>query len=112
MAALGCYLVKNSLRYDNWRRILGTDEVPILLPFGYKALFGEENVSVYDLNLDAFSPEQRKRLIAWIAKEYGDPREKIEAGLAEFGFPIRAEDVIVGGIDHQFKHMGKNFAGL
>src|SRR5262249_13776611 len=84
-----------SPRYENWRGILGTDEVPIMLPFGYKALFGEESVSAYDLNLDALSPEQRERLIAWIAKEYGDSREKIEEGLNEFGFPIREADVIV-----------------
>ncbi len=94
-------LDRRSPRYDNWRAILQSDEVPLLLPYLATALLGDEKDNVYPLNLALLTPEQKGRLIDFCIQRFGkEPTEgqraEIETELEEVGFPIREADVIVG----------------
>lgn len=99
------HLKTYSERYPKWRWILGgddpeyRDEVPVkdLLP--HLAQLGDEIDSVYPLDLDVFTADQRARLIDFICEKFGEKRATVEAELKEF--PIREADVTVA-IDPRF----------
>lgn len=95
MSAWDCHLVKSSPRYEKWREILGTDEVPIISPLPVMALLGDEQVEVHQLDLPRLDAAQRSRLIDFIVERFGEKRDVVEAELDATGFPIRARDVIV-----------------
>lgn len=101
MAAWDCHLMKSSPRYEKWRNILGSDEVPIVAPVPVTALLGAETTVVYQLDLAKLSSDQRARLIDFIVESFKENRERVEAELDSTGFPIRQVDVVVA-FDHRF----------
>jgi len=106
MAAWDCHLMKSSPRYEEWRAILGTDEVPIISPTPASAILGTEMAEVYKLDIAKLALDQKSLLIDFCIRRFGsnvtaDQRAEIERELNEVGFPIRAEDVTVA-FDHRF----------
>ncbi len=90
-------LNSQSPRYSDWRHVLGHDSVPIKSPQVAKANLGDElDVEVYQLDIEALSPEQRDRLVNFVALKFGVAPVKVEEQLESIGFPIRAVDVTVG----------------
>lgn len=86
----------NGPNYDEWARILGNSNVPIISPrWSLAELGGEKNVQVYLLNLRALTLTQRARLVGTLAQKFGAAIYEIEAEINRVGFPIRAADVIV-----------------
>lgn len=87
---------KESPRYAIWMQVYGSDTVYIQSPIPYEAEIvdlGEQ--SIYMLDLELLTSEQRERQIAHIAERFElDPAE-VEAELDEHGVPILAEDVTV-----------------
>jgi len=89
-------LDSNSPRYADWKRILGTDKVPLLSPGSGQTKLGEETAEVYLLNWPGLDTEQQSRLLDFLAKKFDSPIEPIKADLDRDGhFPIRAADVSV-----------------
>lgn len=91
-----CYLMKASPRYEAWRAILGSDEVPIKNPIEQEAQLGDsERALVHPIDIKALSADQRDRLIDFIIEKFGADVVEINHRLDTEGFPIRAEDVSV-----------------
>jgi len=83
-------------RYETWKKVFGSDQVLLQSARTVKAELGDEkDVEVYMLNLAAMTLQQRARLLGLIARNFGVPIYEVERQIAEKGFPIRAEDVIV-----------------
>ena len=81
MAAWKCHLLQSSERYENWRKILGSDEAPIISPNPIKGIFGAEVVDIFRLNIAKLSADQRERLIDFIVEKFGAPRATAQAEL-------------------------------
>lgn len=82
--------------YDEWIKILGTSNVPLVSPrWSLADLSEEKNVQVYLVNLRALTLTQRARLVGTLAQKFGSPIYDIEAEINRVGFPIRADDVLV-----------------
>lgn len=98
-----CYLIKSSTRYDKWRRILQSDEIPIKSPKADLANFGgeETNVRVYELDIERLSEGQRMRLIEFIMERFRESKLTVVTELEYRGFPVRAEDVVIA-FDRRF----------
>ena len=88
-------LVKSSPRYQDWRSILQSDEVPILNPKSTEVRLGTETTQVYRVDLDRLEKAQLARLLTWIADRFGCKRSAAFAELESNGFPIREADVTV-----------------
>jgi len=101
MSAWKCHLMTSSPRYENWRKILGSDEAPILSPTPIKTLLGAELADVFRLNIAKLTADQRERLIDFIVEKFGAPRATAAAEIETAGFPIRAADVVVA-FDHRY----------
>jgi hypothetical protein len=89
-----------SPRYETWRAILGSQQIPLKSPAPAKADLGqpkvkEKNVQVYQLDAQALTEEQRDRLIAFCCEKFKVPDREVIETVARDGFPVRAEDVIV-----------------
>lgn len=95
------HLRPSSPRYDKWREILGTDEVPIVNPIPVMAILGIEETEVYHLDLARLNSDQNSRLIDFVVERFGAQRDRVLAELLAVGFPIRAADVTVA-IDLRF----------
>ncbi len=82
-----------SPRYADWRKILGDfDNVPLVDANRRQAEpIGEH----YLVDVDALTPDQKARLIAWVAEKFEATPAAVEAEIIQRGFPIRAGDVIV-----------------
>jgi len=93
-----CYLMQSSPRYQAWRAILGTDEVPIINPIPFAATLGdEEGIEVHKLDIDKLNLAQQSLLIDFCLRKFGsnitgDQRAQVERELNEVGFPIRADN--------------------
>lgn len=82
--------------YETWLKVLDSNQVPLKSPQSVKADLGDEkNVEVYLVNLAAMTLKQRARLLGFLSRKFGVPIYEVEKEIAEKGFPIRAEDVIV-----------------
>ena len=82
--------------YETWRKVLGSDKVPLKCSVPTKMELGEEkDVEVYLLNLAAMTLKQRARLLGFVSRTFDVPIYELEKEIAEKGFPIRAADVIV-----------------
>ena len=101
MSAWTCHLLRSSPRYENWRKILESDEAPIISPTPVKGALGAEMADVFRLNIAKLSADQRERLIDFIVEKFGVARATAQSELETNGFPIRAEDVCVA-FDHRF----------
>lgn len=90
------HLSKSSPRYQLWREILDSDDVPLQRPVAEPALLGEDAkqpTEIYRLDLSKFTTAQLDRLVAQMAKKFDLSESEASAELASNGFPIRAEDV-------------------
>src|SRR5262245_40841039 len=101
MSAWTCHLMKSSPRYENWRKILESDEAPIISPTPIKTLLGAEMADVFRLNIAKLSADQRARLIDFIVQKFNVARATAQSEIETAGFPIRAADVCVA-FDHRF----------
>jgi hypothetical protein len=82
--------------YETWKRVLGSESVPLQSAIPVKAELGEEkDVEVYLLNLQAMTLKQRAHLLGYVSRKFGLLVSDLEKEIAENGFPIRAADVIV-----------------
>jgi hypothetical protein len=88
-------LTRTSPRYEQWRKILGGDDVPLLTPFDHIATLGQDTEAVYDLDIGKLDTMQKARLADFIQGRFGAPRKEIETELEKVGFPIRASDCSV-----------------
>jgi len=90
-------LDSKSPRYEDWKRILGTDRVPLMRPFSTHADLGpEKDVEIYLLDWQQLDEEQSSRLLAFLAQKFNVLEQEIENDLDCDGhFPIRAADVFV-----------------
>lgn len=88
-------LRSSSPRYGVWRDILGTDEVPVKSPQIVRAELGKQPDDVYELDLAQLNAEQRRRLVDFIVRKFGESRAEVERELDFTGFPIREADVSV-----------------
>jgi hypothetical protein len=101
MAAWTCHLLTSSPRYESWRKILESDEAPIVSPTPIKALLGAEMADVFRLNIAKLTADQRSRLIDFIVQKFNVAEATAQSEIEVNGFPIRAEDVVVA-FDHRF----------
>jgi hypothetical protein len=87
-------LNSHSPRFNDWLSILGGNAVPLLSPIRRLANLGEEkDVYIYNLALDSLKPEQRDRLVQFVASKFGVAPVLVNEDLESLGFPIRAADV-------------------
>lgn len=92
------HLSQSSPRYQLWREVLESDDVPLQRPVSELAFLGDDTknaAEIYQLDLSKFTAQQLERLTQQIAKKFGVPESEVSAELAANGFPIRAEDVFV-----------------
>lgn len=88
---------KTSPRAADWRGVFGRlDNIPLQgpLPIVCK-LPGKGESACYMLDLQAITPEERERLIDYIAIRFGSSRKVVEDSLDDVGMPIVADDVLV-----------------
>jgi hypothetical protein len=89
-------LCSSSPRYQDWKRILGSDEAPIINPKPFATNLGPEMlVEVYSLDVARLSFDQHARLVDFIVERFGVKGREVVRGLESDGFPIRAADVSV-----------------
>src|SRR5260370_4554307 len=60
----------SSPRHDDWRRILGTDEVPLESAKTHHVTLGEEHAEAYKLDVPNLTADQRERLVAWLMNKF------------------------------------------
>lgn len=87
---------EQSPRYEEWMKVFGTKEVPIINIFfpNLANVLGEIR-EVYMLDLDKLTPDQLGRLKGHIASKFGVSMEEIERDLPAIGVPILAEDLTI-----------------
>ena len=87
---------EKSERAEMWLSILGARTIPIRSPIPTKAnLPGKPGASIYEMDIESLTGEQREKLIDHLAKRFGVPRAEVAHDLDEIGCPILAEDIIV-----------------
>lgn len=91
----------NPERAAKWRKVFGGDEVPITCPIPiFKADFprvGEK--AYYLLDLRAITADQKERLIASIALDFGRSLSEVRRDIDTVGVPIIADEVIASSRD-------------
>ena len=88
-------LLESSPRYQDWRKILLADEVPLENLKSAEAQLGPEKVQVYKLNLERMERVQVDRLVEFIVDRFGASKQDARNTLEYEGFCIRAEDVVL-----------------
>lgn len=89
-------LLQSSPRYQDWRKILGSDEVPITSHRPFATELGPEGLQeVYSLDLNRFDRVQVQRLMDVMVDRFGLKPHQAKQVLESEGFPIRAVDVLV-----------------
>lgn len=85
---------ERSERYEEWIKVFGTDQVPIIniLVPQIANVLGEVR-KVYMLDLGKLSEDQLIRLKEHLSRKFSIPMEEVERDLPEIGVPILAEDV-------------------
>lgn len=91
------HLSTSSPRYQDWLRVFGSSMVELEDPIGsYATLPGLGRTHVYRLKVSSLTPEQRGRLITWMAEKFSLPTDQVAADLdGPHGCPILADDVVV-----------------
>lgn len=84
-------------RGAEFKQIFGTDTVHVRSPFPSLAHLGgqAEPESVYMLDMELLTDEQRTKLIAHIAQKFNAETGAVEAALNALGLPIKASDTVV-----------------
>lgn len=83
-------------RAEVFRAVFGSATVPIMSPFVERGnLPGLGERDVYKLNLKKLTPEQRVRLVAYVAGRFDLPLAEVERDLEATGMPILAEGCVV-----------------
>jgi hypothetical protein len=96
----------SSERAPWWHEVFGGDRAPIKSIFPYRANLseapngptasaGKPGALVYEMDLQALTPEMRERLVQFIAKRFGQNPAFVEFDLDNEGCPILADDVVV-----------------
>lgn len=94
--------VTNSERAAMWLDVLGTATVHVKSPVATRAnLPGKPNSLIYELDLEMITPEQREKLVAYIAQKFGIPSDDVAASLDDHGVPMLADDCIVTVVNPQ-----------
>jgi hypothetical protein len=88
-------LLSTSPRYQDWKQILGSDEVPITNPKPFATQLGPDLADVYTLDMDRLSRDQYSRLLDFVVERFGTKGREARQILDSDGFPIRAADVSV-----------------
>lgn len=79
-----------------WLETFGGYRCPVKSIIAHRAnLPGHPDALVYEMDIAALAPEMRERLVASIAKRFGQDPAFVEASLDDIGCPILAEDVVV-----------------
>jgi hypothetical protein len=88
---------KDSPRAARWREVFGSEGVPLVSPVAVRGqVLGMESERFYKLDAQALSPDQRRRLVAYLTGRFRLSEEEVLATLAsEHGMPILASDVVV-----------------
>jgi len=86
----------SSPRYEQWRKILGSIEVPITNPKPFATQLGPEGLQeVFSLDLSRFDRVQVQRLLDVMVDLFGLRPNEAKRILETDGFPIRSADVLV-----------------
>jgi len=87
---------EKSERAEMWQTVLGDKTIPIRSPIPTKAnLPGKPAASIYEMDIESLTGEQREKLIDYLAERFGIPKAEVAHDLDEVGCPILAEDIIV-----------------
>jgi len=88
-------------RVIDFTAVFGSARVPIKSPIVTLAGIPGKNspTRIYELALDQITPDQRSRLIDFIALKFSLPRPDIDEDLDRIGMPILAENTVIT-IDH------------
>lgn len=89
--------ITNPQRLRDWMAVFGTDTIPLRSPVPYMAgLPGLDDPQlVYDADLTALTPYQRRLLIIHIAMRFSLSIDYVARNLDDMGLPILAEDVTI-----------------
>jgi hypothetical protein len=86
----------SSPRYEQWRKILGSTDVPIQTHLPFSTQLGPEGQQeVYALDLSRFDRVQVQRLVDVMVDHFGMKAHEAKRVLETDGFPIRSVDVLV-----------------
>lgn len=87
--------VTDPARVPDMERVFGSATVPVKgwLPEQASLPIGRRRVFIIDV--DALTPGQRERLIAYGCERFGVARDEAEREIAEHGFPLLADSCIV-----------------
>ncbi len=81
-------LVPSSPRYQDWHKILGSDDVPIQSPKPFPTKLGDEETQAYSLALDRLTRDQHARLVDFLVDRFGMKGREAVQVLESDGFPI------------------------
>lgn len=87
---------ESSDRAAAWRDIFGSHTIPIRSPIPERANApGVTDGLFYQIDLRQITPEQRARMVRFIAGRFTIPAAEVDAALDAVGCPILADDVAV-----------------
>lgn len=92
-----CAIIETSPRAADWQRIFGRlDNIPLTSSRLNLVRHQTEGLMyVYGLDLSALTPDERERLIDFLAEKFNLPRAEVAGDIDEQGVPVRAEDALV-----------------
>lgn len=89
--------VCNPERRAEFEAVFGTATVYVKSPFPTRAnLPGHPDSLIFELDLESITPEQRERLVAFLAEKFGIAAGEVDGLLEVHGVPILADDCVVG----------------
>jgi hypothetical protein len=86
---------KGSPREQEWLKVLGGNVAILRSPIPTWRTLPSGNALCFELDLQALTGDQRKRLVQHLAEKFSVPAEEVEADLGTIGVPILDEDVTV-----------------
>ena len=89
---------KDSERAKDWEKILGPGirTVHLISPIPERAnLPGHKDASIYYLDLDLLTTQQRDCLVQHISNKFGISEEEVKQQLLNHGVPILADDITI-----------------
>jgi len=86
--------VHNKQRAEEWRKVLGTDELPIksMLSHRVRTPIGEKDA--YMMDVEELTKEQQEALIKHLAKKFNLDEEEVRRDVFKIGVPILRDDCI------------------
>lgn len=87
---------EDSSRAPAWLEVFGSREIPLRSPFPHWASAPDVPAGLFfQLDLGELTPEQRERLVKFIAGKFSVDEQEVASTLDEVGCPILFEDVTV-----------------